>query len=333
VSAVAAGPRAAGLREQVEQELGRPGSEAARALSDAIRERVGGVAAVVFYGSCLRRASDEGVHDFYVLVDGYRAAFGLSWLAAAGVLLPPNVFYLETTAPAGPDRSPRTLRCKYAVLSTRRFRRLVSPGALHPYVWARFAQPAAIVWARDDEARAAVAECAAQSVVTLVQRLVPFMPVRGGVQRFRLASLWQEAFRRTYRTELRSEAPGSIRALYRADPERYDACAARALEALDASGWIDHFSAYAGAAEVVQRPHRRWLARLRWQLCWPLAKTLALLRLVKTAFTFGDWLPYALWKLERHSGRRFPLSDRQRRHPFLFGVPVLLKALAQRTLR
>jgi hypothetical protein len=56
-------------------------------------------------------------------------------------------------------------------------------------------------------------------------------------------------------------------------------------------------------------------------------------QLLKTAFTFGDWLPYALWKLERHSGARLVASARQRRHPFLFGWPLLVRALRQRALR
>ena len=64
-----------------------------------------------------------------------------------------------------------------------------------------------------------------------------------------------------------------------------------------------------------------------------IAETLSLLRLLKTATTFGDWLPYALWKLERHTGARPELTERQRRHPLVFGWPVILRLLSQRALR
>jgi hypothetical protein len=77
-----------------------------------------------------------------------------------------------------------------------------------------------------------------------------------------------------------------------------------------------------------QRARRR-AARLRR----PLAKLAYLGQLLKTAFTFGDWLPYALWKLERHSGVHFVASPSQRRHPLLLGLPLLVRALRQRALR
>jgi hypothetical protein len=55
--------------------------------------------------------------------------------------------------------------------------------------------------------------------------------------------------------------------------------------------------------------------------------------LLKSAATFGDWLPYVLWKLERHGGTRIELTDRQRRHPLIWGWPVLWRVLRRRDLR
>ena len=49
--------------------------------------------------------------------------------------------------------------------------------------------------------------------------------------------------------------------------------------------------------------------------------------------SFGDWLPYVLWKLERHGGVRLELTQRQQRYPLVFGWPVILRLLRQRTLR
>ena len=54
------------LRERIAEELGREAPSAARCLSDAIVARHGdAVSAVLFYGSCLRKQTHEGVLDFY----------------------------------------------------------------------------------------------------------------------------------------------------------------------------------------------------------------------------------------------------------------------------
>ena len=53
----------------------------------------------------------------------------------------------------------------------------------------------------------------------------------------------------------------------------------------------------------------------------------AVLGLLKTAFTFGDWVPYVLWKIERHTAVRVEVSERQRRHPLIFGWPVIFRVL------
>ena len=89
---------------------------AVTAMADAIRRRHGGaVAALLFYGSCLRRGGVEGVLDFYVIVDSYGAAYERRFLALLNRVLPPNVFYVEC------DHAGARLRAKYAVFSQRDF--------------------------------------------------------------------------------------------------------------------------------------------------------------------------------------------------------------------
>ena len=90
------GAGARDLATLIGAEIGRPAPPAAVVLADEIRRRHGdATAAVVFYGSCLRRQTNEGVLDFYALVDSYRAAYASRLLAVANALLPPNVFYIE----------------------------------------------------------------------------------------------------------------------------------------------------------------------------------------------------------------------------------------------
>jgi hypothetical protein len=315
------------IESRIAEELAQPAPRAAQLLTDAILEIHGdAVAAVLFYGSCLRKGTHEGVLDFYVLVDGYRPAYSSVYLAIVNRLVPPNVFFLSRETELG------TLRCKYAVISGGDFERGVGPACRIPYLWARFSQPALLTHARDAEARGLAIRCCARAVVTLVQRLIVFLPAHGGVPRFSPAALWREAFRRTFGSELRTESEEMVRANYEADPPRYDALTGLALEQLASEGVIEEVAQRGASFEVHLARGRRLAGRYRWWLERPLGKLLAFVRLFKNATTFGDWVPYILWKIERHTGRPVPVTERQRRHPFLFGWPVLARLIWRRDI-
>ena len=317
------------LLELIEAEQAAAASPAARALATAIRSRFGVTTlGILFYGSCLRRGTSEGVHDFYVVVESYKSAYESRRLRLLNSLLPPNVFYIETA-----DDEGQTQRAKYAVISLADFESNVAPSCFHPDIWARFTQPSLLVYTRDLEARTRMIHAVAQAHLTAVKRLCVFMPASERSQRYSLAAFWQEAFRRTYTSEMRGEKPETIRAIYRSNPGRYDDVGRAALGDLEASGWIERVSERGDSVEVQLTRRRRILGQWRWHLTRPLAKALAFTRLIKSATTFGDWVPYILWKVERHSGVHIELSDRQRRHPFLFGWPILLRLLTQRELR
>lgn len=314
------------LTRLVASELATPTRESARALAEAIRAERGDVSSILFYGSCLWRETDEGVFDFYVLVDRYRDTYEEAWLAVGNAILPPNVFYIET------QHAGVTLRAKYAVLSVADFEAAVQPGCVHPYIWARFAQPSRLVYARDAEARDFVARCGAQAIVTLMQRLMVFMPASDRSQRFSLSALWQRAFAMTYGAERRAESENYISSIYETAPARYDKAAEFAFEELKRQGFIERASERGGghAYEVEMPPSKRRLMRWRWHLARPVARLLAIFRLLKTAFTFGDWVPYAIFKLERHTGEPIELTDRQRKHPLIFAWPVIWRVYLRR---
>lgn len=316
------------LAERVAAELTADPPDVVAGFARAIRDRHGSsVAAILFYGSCLRKHTTEGVLDFYVLVDRYRDAYDGVGLPVLNALVPPNVFYVEHR-----DEAAGTLRAKYAVLSLAAFERVVSPRCHQPYFWARFCQPTRIAWARDPAAVERVVAGAEQAAITLVRRLAVFLPASGRIQRFSLAMLWREAFRRTYGSELRTESEETIRAVYEAEPARYDAVARGALVRLRESGWITGLEVRGDSVEVDMPRARRTAARWRWQLERPFSKLLALVRLVKNSATFGDWLPYVLWKIERHTGVVVELTERQRAHPLIFGWPVLFRLVRERHL-
>jgi len=321
------GDAARALERLVEQELGRPAPASAALLAGRIRERLGSAAAaVVFYGSCLRRQSDEGVLDFYALVDDYAGAYSRRALALANATLPPNVFYLEMAS------GDRTLRAKYAVLSARDFERGTAGGLLRPGIWARFCQPLLAVWVRDEAALGRLAQGGARAVLTALEQVLPLLPEEDGIRRFSARTLWQTAFRETYGYEMRPESPEAAAALYGADAARFDRAAELGLAALAEGGRLA-LERDAGGFGVRLPREGAARARRRWRRRRPLAKAAYLIALGKTTLTFGDWLPYALWKLERHTGARLEPSPRQRRHPLIFGWPLLARALWRRDLR
>jgi len=295
------------LRVAIEVEAAQPIGDAASALVDAIRRRHGdSAAAVLFYGSCLRRgdptAAEDPVYDFYLLVDDYRRAYEGALAALSNAVLPPNVFYIET-----PWRG-RTLRAKYAIVSLAQFRRVVTPRAFHSYFWARFAQPVRLVHARDEGVRALVVAGLADAVATLAVRVCGLLG-----DRFTTAAFWTRAFQATYAAELRAEGADRARLVYEADRERYDTLTASALEA--AGFAVDVAADGSLSVPAAARAHRS--AVVAWWFRRLVGKLLSVLRLIKGVFTFDGGVDYILWKIERHSGVKATATPWQRRHPLL----------------
>lgn len=305
------------LRALVAAELRQEVPPAVTAMVGEIQlHRPRGIAAILYYGSCLRRGQPtEGVLDFYVLVDDYREFYDRAPAAWANALLPPNVFYAEC------GWNGLTLRAKYAVISLRQFAAGTSRHSLQSSLWARFSQPARLVATRDAAAAAAVEAALAEAVMAMTGAAVPLLP-----ERFTSAQLWQAAFQATYGAELRSEGPERAVELYAADRARYDALAPLALAA---AGIAAQQAASGEPLAVSLSPAARRRGRRLWRLRRPLGKLLNLLRLIKGGITFSGGLDYILWKIERHSGVRVTPSPWQRRHPLL-AAPVLAWQLYRR---
>lgn len=297
--------------------------EATALAEEILRRHRGAVSAVIFYGSCLRRSYVEGgVLDFYAVVDSYGAAYSSRLLALANRVLPPSVYYVDLPRGGG-----SSLRMKYNVISRGDFAHACRPESLHAIVWARFCQPAALAWVRDDETRHSLAVDAAEAAITMVSRMMALHPDASTSE-----ALWQAGFATTYTTELRVETPETIRSVYEASRERYARVAALAVEVLArrgiAQGSVDGEAVHARIPDATRRA-----IVASWNRKLPAAKALYVVRLLKSAATFGDWLPYALWKLGRHTGVTIELTERQRRHPLIFGWPVLLRLVRARTIR
>lgn len=267
-----------------------------------------GALAVLFYGSNLRTGDLDGVLDFYILVERLRDWHGAVLPAFANQLLPPNVGYHEW------PHAGRILRAKVAVLALTQFEHGVAGSGIDTTLWARFAQPTRLLWARDADAASATATAVAQAVITASRWAALLGPASG-----RSSDYWDAVFARTYAAELRVEKSTRALSLAAHDPERY----AQALCAGWQAGEVRFTQADDGvlspaitAAERSQA-EREWASRARW------GKPLNLLRLSKSVFTFAGGADYVAWKVERHSGYQLALTDWQRRHPLLAAPKVL----------
>lgn len=313
----------AALLTTIAAETRRAVSAEAMALSDALRARHGGtVLATLFYGSCLRPptpdalgpgGADERLYDFYLLVDDLRAANDSGLRAFGNRVLPPNVYFLQTPFESG------TVRCKYAVLTLAQFAEGCSARYFHNYFWGRFAQPAAVAFARDEDTRVAIDAALAEAVATLIGRAAPLLDAP-----FTPADLWTRAFAESYRCELRPETPERAGQIYRADATRYDAITADALAAagLPVVATGDRLMPVFDAG-----------ARRSWAVRRIVGKTFNVLRLIKASTTVADGIDYILWKIERHSGVKTALSPWQRRHPLLAAPGLAWKLYRQGAFR
>lgn len=313
----------ASLLEVVAAQAGLPPPPLADAWERHLRERFGdSLAAVLLYGSCLHSGDlAEGIVDLYAVVRDYPSAYPGRTLRLFNALLPPNVFYAEI------DAGGITLRAKVAVLSEDH----LEAGAtrwFHSYVWARFAQPSRILWARDLAARDRVVHALAGAVIRFHREAVPAV-LAASDEPVVAEDFWAAGLERTYASELRPEGAERVRYHVRLSLDAYRTltrAAHTALADLLVPVGGDHYRVLAGAPER-RRAARRWRLR-RWQ-----GKALSLLRLAKSAFTFSGSADYVAWKIHRHTGVTVEVTPFMRRHPLLVAPWMLLHFLRRGMLR
>lgn len=319
-----AGPVPRDLPSALLQHLARasahPASPLLAPLVESLRERFGdALQAVLLYGSTLHNDDPtDGLVDLYAVVDAYGRAYPGGFLRLCNRLLPPNVFYLQRDTPEGV-----TVRCKYAVVSMEHLRRGTSRW-FHPYLWARFAQPVRLLYARGLDAEGRIHDALARAVLTFLRETAASL----GPGAVTSSEIWKEGLERTYASELRPERDRARHLVERhADEYRVrTAAAAPALPSFLEPAGDDLYRPLGGAA-LRRRQARRWALR-RWQ-----GKLLSVLRLAKAVFTFENGADYIAWKVERHTGVPIEVTPRLRRHPILFSPPVLWRLLRARAIR
>jgi hypothetical protein len=291
------------LTRIVADELAAPVAPAVKAIAATARAAHGdAVSAVLFYGSCRRDGYREGMLvDLYVLVDGYAAVHRSRLMRWLNRLVPPNVYYAETS------HAGATVRAKYALVSLDQFERRMRFASSNPYFWARFAQPTGLVWSRDAGVRARMADALAQAIATTERATRPLLDAGADA-----LELWARALRESYRTELRAEKPHRAEAIVAHDRERWKRVSA-ALRAGEGER----------ATETPAQAARHWRRR-RVE-----GEALSVLRLVKASFTFAGGAEYIAWKIGRHAGAPVEFRAWERRHPLL-AAPFVLWRLRRR---
>jgi len=289
----------------VRQRAALPAGAAVQALVERIRATYGdAVRGILFYGSCLRSGDDRGgMVDLYVIVERYRDAYPSRFWAVLNKILPPNVFYLETQA------EDRVVRAKYAVLSLADLA-AGTTAWFHSYLWGRFAQPAAILYAQTPEAAEQLHRALGRAVLTFLKRTIPCAP-----ERFSTRELWLKGLSLSYRAELRAERPEKVAGLFQSSADYFDSITTAALPLLPYR--VERVNGSEGCFEARMSGWRRRGCRLGWRIRSLQGKILSVVRLLKGAFTFSGGLDYILWKIERHTGVTVEVPPRLRRRPIL----------------
>ena len=287
---------------------------------DALTTRFGSsLDAVLLYGSCLRSGNlDEGIVDLYVIVDDYKKAYSQRHLSVLNAWLAPNVFYLEVA------HGDKTLRAKYAVISTADFGR----GAqywFHSYIWARFAQPSRLLYARDEPTRQRIYLAIAHAVVTFLESGIKALKA----ETVNVEEIWTRCLMLTYAAELRAEQETRARDLAQLNLDDFTKLTAAAAPALAGLLEGQPDGSYQCLSDNKTRKKALWHWRLRrWQ-----GRVLSILRLSKATITFRDCLDYAAWKIERHTGIQVEITPMLRRHPVIWGFKVMWQLLRRGAIR
>ena len=271
------------LEKFCEKSLAREVPDELHTMANYLRQRHVGAVAILAYGSCLRGvAVSDTLMDFYVLTDklGDVSSNMLSWIGCA--LVPPNVYYAEVNG---------NLRAKYAVLPLSLFAKWTTRQTGNPYFWARFSQPSALIYVRDEKTRSDMLTAIANALQT------SFANARALTSSQDALAIWTAGFKATYATEFRSETADRAAQIVAVYPEYYGQAAMLLAEEKPIN-----------ANQLLRR-----LAGKLWSA----------LRLAKAAFTFQGGADYIVWKIERHSGKKIVLTDWQKRHPIIAGVMLL----------
>jgi len=283
------------LGARVAVALAAPVGDEVRAFAARLGEAASALV-VLFYGSNLRTGSLEGVLDFYVLLPGP---------VEKGIW--PRVSYHEW------ECGGVMLRAKVATMTLATFRAAAAGEMLDTTIWARFVQPSALAWRRDEAAAKQARDAVAGAAITAARLAVALGPESGPAEDY-----WRSLFRATYAAEFRVEKAGREESILAANRDHFAGLLPLALNAAGVD-FVQQGDVLRPAMPAPQRSRiQRW-----WRKRQRLGKPYNLARLVRASTTFDGAARYAAWKIERHTGVAVEITPWRERHPVLAAPGVL----------
>jgi hypothetical protein len=313
------------LRDALASGLDSPASSATERLSEFLAAGFGpSAAAIIHYGSHAQHsgAQPESAHDFFVIVDEYNGAYhslaarvGTSYgprrAALLNRILAPNVVAITDSNATPP------LAAKCAVLSIQEFRRACTARARDHFTQGRLFQHAQLVWTRDARVRDIVVEALVEARARTFCWGRAYLPPR-----FDVDTYCRVLLETSFGAEVRPEGQERIHALLAAQRETMVRMYAELLRSLADKRILTRD----GKVYTDPTPPGP-VDRLRTALYFRRSKIRATLRWLKYMALYDDWQDYLLRKLERRSGVRVELTERERRWPLIFLWPKALRYL------
>ena len=286
------------LLARIDSQLSRSVDPAVVNFAKSLGKQAGALG-VLFYGSNLRTGSREGVLDFYALLPGEQQE--RVW---------PRISYHEMMFEG------EILRAKIATMSLKKFAQAARGETHDTTIWARFVQPSALVWHKDDGARADLAQAIAEAAHTASGLAAALGPDCGQPEDF-----WRALFHETYKAEFRVEKSGREDAILNVNRDHFDGLLPLAWAA-QGIAFDDNNGELCPRLSADQRADRlSW-----WEKRQRVGKAINLARLAKASTTFDGAADYAAWKIERHTGIALDVTPWRRKYPLL-AAPYVLWAL------
>ena len=261
--------------------------------------------AVLFSGSAL--FSDEltnEILDYHLVVANYEAAYSTSRMAKWNHRLPPNIFLFEYEG----------MTAKVAILSEADFHSLNRPDASIAAIWARFAQPARLVWSADEDAEKMVVRAVSGAAPTLLNTALAYIEREVDV-----LDLWQSGFSLSFQAKLHLGGKDRPMNLVERNPQRYETLGRAALHHTRIANQVRGEKVH-----ILPDPERRISAeRKRWPAFKRRGKMLSVAQLVKAGFTYKGGVDYLAWKVNRHHDKQITVRNWQRRWPLLGSIVLL----------
>lgn len=319
------------LREAVRARAfpAEPSPDAAAVARSVLAAGGEDVRAVLFFGSRKSGATPRpsSAYDLLLLTGDYRPVYAA--LGRAGVLrgrervaaalnrvLPPN----QVAVPARlADGSPVLAKC--AIVGLERLLRETSAARSDHFLAGRLFQPVEVLHVADAATGERLLDALASAVAETYGWVRPWLP-----ERFDAAAYARTALRVSFAGEIRPEPGARADALLEAQREHHEAVLGTLLADLAEAGELRPAE---GGPWALARPAgagERWRSRLYFRR----SLLRATARWAKHVATFEGWLDFILGKVERHNGRRFVLTERERRLPLVFLWPRLVRFLREK---